>query len=365
MGQFLRQAGHNETGVGSKGFLGPGIPPADVTPPQTFEWTGRGPYLTPGVFTMAAAAGGGRAIAQNNAGEPVWSTDGGVTFTASTTVIGPNLSNVGAYEAGTFVFSGNTDGNINTVGTYTSTNGGVSFVKGATLQTNSNSPTLMLTNGVGLLFMGLKNAEAGGNFFTSIDHGATWQRRNTFTNAGWGNSNSNAGGVWDGNQFVALCTDSATGHTLLVTCADGFSWTVENDLGAAFPTATLAHAVTDVGPVYLLSFGDTTISAAADIADLSQATATTPFWVTNNITCMFGDLDGPGGTALLFAFDADGNCAFTDDGFSWGPQVLGFATGDIPQFFCYDAVHDTPMVFAGIQSVQPGGSSYATRDGGA
>lgn len=360
MGQFLHQRQFDEPGVGSKGFFGNlktvfGRPFNPVVP--TSLWTGRGPYLTTGVFTMAAAAGGGVAIAQNNAGEPVHSSNAGVTFTASTTIVGPNLTNAAAYESGHFCFSGNTDGTVLTVAVWVSTDNGVSFGHGSVLQTDGNSPTLMLSNGSNLLFMGLRSAHTGGNYFISTDHGLTWTRQSAFVNAGWGNVNSNTAGVWDGTRFVCLCASSSTGNTLIVTSTDGIAWAVAKDLGAPYNGATLSYANTSGGPLYLVGFGDSTLAASGTPAGLDHGSAYTPSPFSNTLTCMFGC------TSLIFVFDASGNVAFTDDGIGWGPQTLGFVAGDVPQFACYDAVHDTPMVFAGGTSPSGGGSSYATRSG--
>lgn len=298
-----------------------------------------------GNFPSGIANTPGKLLCTATSGVPVYSVDGGTTWTSSSTLIGDSGVGV-AFEAGNFAAEGG-----GTQQLYYSTDGGVTWHFSHFF--SGTAASAIISNGANLMVLLFQGALAGGNYATSNDHGVTWAQHTTFTGAaGWGNSNVQNVALWDGTQFVALATATGTGNPIICTSTDGIHWT-------AFPFLA--------GGTQSITFG-ASIYMGCNGIDGNVYNAATPGGIASASPIATG-LPAPPVQSLLYdgvafyAFDTQAHAARSMDGTTWVleethiPHVIGNAIT-----VCgFDSVNKTVVAFTGNGASS--GHPYSIRSG--
>ncbi len=321
-------------GIVSSGIFG--VSPAGATG----LWTAQSAPMF-GVY--GAAAAGGRVVCIDGSAQPFYSTDGGVTWTASGVFIGASTGVGGAVQGGVFVmFCDN--GLTSQLFTSRSTDGGVSWSSPILLR-NPGAGAAIVGNGGGIL-VALSSTNATPNYWTSADNAVSWTAHATFANTGWGNSQTQNTALFDGTSFIALA--HAAGLVRVCSSLDGITWTVQSTFSTALVNP---KSIAFGNGVYVLSLGDPTVAVAATAAGLSAATPTNT-GLPGGIGVVFYD------GVRFFAFDTAGNVASSLTGLSWTPETLNFSPGDNAEIVTVDTVNASVLAFAGV-----GAASLSTRAG--
>lgn len=321
-------------GVHGEGLFPVGLAPAAGGGPAV--WTQQNFETVTGVggnFPTSVISRPGRLVAQCASATPVFSVDGGTTWTNSSTLT--TSGGIGAaFEAGHYVIAGATgSGHV----VWYSTDGGVTFTGGPDFAANAAS---IVSNGSNLMVMLLNGTIAGGNYAISTDHGVTWTQQNTFTgSAAWGSGGSIQNtAFWDGTQFVSLLMQTGTGNAQIATSGDGVHWTASAYLA-------FTQSITFGAGIYMGCNGiDDNVYFASTPAGIATASPVSTGLPNSPVQSLMYD-----GTAF-YAFDSRGNAARSLTGSSWTQEQthIPHVFGNAIDCSAFDTTNNTVVAFTGV-----------------